>query len=274
MKGTNHEWMAEESCNTVGVDGNDDDIIKREVTEPDSPSVTFDVPNWVVHDQDIEDGLEKGIEGLMRYVGHYYNADPFFGTYYCGHNNDPHTADFDGLGGAPEAAQWHFDKAEEKSGDERAKYVGRTLHYTQDMANPLHTGMGWEQVNLEVTYNDGSTDYSINPMDWLHKGYEEYIKDRWNSDREEFSTHYGPNECDGCYGYHKYNSAETEVSELANYTGTYSEEVFHRIDDEGTRNWREWSDSTRKKLKNITQNCLHECGLKDRGLLHRYYDDD
>jgi len=274
MNGTNHEWMAEESCNTVGVGDSNADTIENQVTEPDDPSKSLDVPDWVVHDQEIEDGLEEGIEGLMRYVGHYYDADPFFGAYYCGHSDeDAHSADLNGLGLAPWAAQERFDKAESNSGDERAKYVGRTLHYTQDVANPLHTGMGWEQVNLEVTYDDGDVGYSINPMKWLHSGYETYIEDRWDSDREEFSTHYGPNNCDGCYGYHEYNSAKTEVSALADYTGNRAPEVFHEIANEGTGDWEKWSDSTRKKLKNITQNCLHKCGLKDRGLLHRYYGD-
>ena len=95
------------------------------------------------------------------------------------------------------------------------------------MANPLHTGMGWEQANPEVTYNDGSVGWSINPMDWLHEGYETYIEDCWDSDCEEFSTHYGPNNCDGCYGYHEYNNADTEVSALADYTGNHSKEVYH-----------------------------------------------
>jgi hypothetical protein len=271
MKGSLHKTMAQEACNTVGVDGDDDDIIKEQVVKPDDPNVSASVPDWVVHDQTIEDGMSKAIEDIMRYFGHYYDADPFWGTYYCDHNDDAHSADWNGFGGAPEAAQYHFNKAERYCCDTQDKWVGRTLHYTQDMCVPLHTGMGREQANFEMGYSDGEAYAEFRPMKWLHKGYEIYVRDRWDK-YEDFSEHYGANKCDGCYGYHVYNRADTEVTELADYTGQYSSEVYHQIADECTRDWTKWDSTTRDKLEKITQNCLQKTGLKDRGLLHRYYD--
>lgn len=261
--GSLHEEQAREACDEMGIGGTSKDDIVKGSDDPDNPDVDIQVPDGIMHEQTVEDGLEKGLNYLLRYYGQYF--DP--GVFEIYHD-DNHDVDFGEIGGAPDAAGIEFSYAEKYDSD---LYLGRTSHYFSDMGVPLHTGMGWEQVNLEIyTNSDGNVDYRIDPMYWLHGEYEEYVSDNWDSG-EWFQYQFNSNNCSADYCYYPLDTISGEIKNLADYTEDYSYDVYSKILDEGQVDWTDWSSNTKDYMQDITENSVHEMGLYFRGLLEEMH---
>lgn len=265
-----HEKMTNSSCNEMWLSDDKTTTLTSYASKPDNPNVQLDVPDWVYHDKDIESALTDWMEDVIHHVGQYYDADPFWGDYECYHNT--HDADFSGLGKAPTAADYQWDTAKSYCCETEEEYVGRLTHFPQDMSQPLHTGMGWEQAGVYLYYDSGCdcVMWGNDPKKWIHYGYEDYVHDRWNSSPEDFHYHYDSNKCSG-YCYYSTSSGAEAVTNMSDYSGQYSYDVFHHISNEGSRYWEDWDSTTRDRMKNITQNCLNEGGLWVRGCIHEFY---
>lgn len=267
-----HRQMTEQACEEMWLDTEVTDTISAAADNPDNPQVTIDVPDWIPHQKDIENGLENAIEEYAHHVGQYYDPDPFWGDYECYHNT--HDADFTGLGKAPTAADISWNNAEYYSNESQEEWVGYLVHYPQDMGVPLHTGMGWEQANLELYWDSGCgcITWGVDPLNWLHSAYEDFVNDQWTE--RNFLDSWNSDCGSGCYDYYPTDNGAEAAANTADYSTQYSYEVFHQIMEEGNegdKEWWEWDSATKDKLANITQNCLDESGLWTRGCIHYFY---
>lgn len=262
-----HRDMTRHACNEMGIDPSG---IADHADDPDKPQTDLGVPSGVPHSQKINEGIKKAFNELMHHYGQYYDAN-LFQSYDCSHDGT-HSSDFGGFGGAPLAALWHANEAQSTTGSTHRMRVGHLTHYPQDMGVPLHTGMGWEQANFELSFNFTtlSVEYSFNSMDWLHSEYERYVANNWDSG-ENFSVQFGSDQCDpGHYCYYVINDVEQAIKDEASTTGQWSNEVFTRIMEEGDVGWENWSQANKDYMRDITENCVHEAGLYTRGFIERF----
>lgn len=250
---------------------------KEYADDPDDPTVDIGVPDVIPHDDYIESGIEDFLADVIHHVGQYFNPDPGWSySYLCDHNSTYHdgSSDVNGIGGAPTATQYHFNKADNTSGETREQWVGRLTHFPQDMGQPLHTGMAWQQANLDIKYDYYDGYYvTIDPMYWLHYGYEDFVYDYWGNSYHEFHNAYDSNNCSSNYCFYETNGDGSYlVDQLASFSHQYSEKVYKTIlEEDGTRDPSEWDFSTRDDLSQLTRDCLHETGLWVRGCLDRYF---
>lgn len=258
--GSLHRKMTEDACNEMSIDPTG---IADHADDPDKPDVQIGVPDGIPHDQTVEDGLENALNEILHHYGQYYDTD----AYEIWHN-DHHEDSFGGLGGATHAANWHMQNARDYCCSTEDEYLGQATHYPQDMGVPLHTGMGWEQANLEIYYNSStaSMDWRLNPMYWLHDEYEHYVNDNWTGGHY-LKYEYGSHECSSDYCYYPVNDVEEEIYQLADYTGQYSYDCYHHIVNEGDVDWESWDSNTKDWMKKITTNCIDETGLYVRGFI-------
>lgn len=258
--GSIHRKMTRRACEQMGFGSATVDELAAHADDPDNPNVELGLPDGIPHLDTVEEGVENALEEVMHHYGQYYDADAF-----QVYEDGDHAEDFYGLGGAPAAADWHVYWADYYSGSAENEYLGKATHYPQDMGVPLHTGMGWEQANLDIYYDiwSLSMDWSIDPLYWLHSAYERFVADEWDRFEYHFETH-----CDGCYYYYPIDGVPEAIRDLASFTGDYSYEVYHRIMDEGDVGWENWSWSTRDYMYDITENCMNETGLYTRGFIH------
>ncbi|PSQ19950.1 hypothetical protein BRD00_00510 [Halobacteriales archaeon QS_8_69_26] len=259
--GNIHRKMTRNACEEMGVSSDTADEIAAYADDPDDPDVDIGVPSWIPHADTVEDGLEHALNEFVHHFGQYYDEDAFEV-----YHDDDHAESLGAVGGAPTAADWHMDRAHSYCCSSENEFLGKATHYPQDMGVPLHTGMGWEQVNLEIYYDVWSLsyDYDFDPMYWLHSEYEEFVSDNWSYFEYDYESHCG----DDCFYYYPIDDVEQSVRDLAAYTGDYSYEVYHRIVDEGDVDWSNWSSDTRSYMFDITENCLNETGHYTRGFIH------
>ncbi|MFB6193586.1 MAG: hypothetical protein ABEI75_00850 [Halobaculum sp.] len=254
-----HEDQAREACDEMGIGGSAKTDIVEGSDDPDNWDVDIGVPDSIPHQQTVENGLETGLNNLLRYYGQYY--DP--GVFEIYHS-DNHDVDFGTLGGAPAAADIEYDYAEYYSSD---LYLGRTTHYFSDVGVPLHTSMGWEQVNLEIyTNSDGNIDFRIDPLYWLHGESEQYLEDNWESG-ENLVYQFNSNNCSGDYCYYPINSISQGIKDLSDISEDYAYDIYQKILDEGDIGWQNWTADTKDYHKKAFENTIHEVGLYTRGVL-------
>ncbi|WP_276281641.1 hypothetical protein [Halorussus caseinilyticus] len=262
-----HRAMTRDACNEMGIDSTDTDELASYADDPDNPNVELGVPDGIPHEQTVEEGLENALEEVLHHYGQYLDTDAFEVW-----ESGDHSDDFGNLGGAPYAADWHVNNARYSSGSERNKYLGKATHYPSDMSVPLHTGMGWEQANLNVYYDvwSLSMEWSVDPMYWLHSEYEEYVSDNWTGGHY-LKYEYGSDQCsDGYYCYYPINDVQQAIQDMATESGQYSYDVYHHILDEGRTDWTNWDADTKDYMKRITENCIDMAGLYIRGFLHEF----
>lgn len=257
--GSIHEAHVRESCEEMGIDGAAKDDLVEGADDPDNWDVKLQIPDGIPHESTVREGLETGFNYMLRYYAQYF--DP--GVFEIYHT-DNHDIDFGELGGAPEAGSIEYDYADYYGSD---LYLGRTTHYFSDMSVPLHTSMGWEQVNLEIyTASDGTIDWRIDPMYWLHDEHELYVKDNWSSG-ENLRYQYNSNNCSAAYCYYPINSVKTGLKDLADVSEDYAYDIYQKILDEGDVGWQNWSYDTESYVRDAFENTLHELGLYTRGVI-------
>ena len=257
---SHHRELTRDACEDMGLSSSTTDEIAPYADDPDDPDVDIGVPDAIPHSEDIEEGLETALNKILHHYGQYYDADAF-----QVYHDDEHDEDFGALGGATDAAWWHMYYADYYSGSTQNKYLGMATHYPADMGVPLHTGMGWEQANLEIYYDVWSLEYDwrIDPTYWLHSEYEDFVSDNWSSFRSSFLS-----DCDGCYYYYPIDDVEQAIRDLASYTGDYSYDVYHHILEEGDVDHSEWDWDTWSYMYDVTENCVNEVGHYVRGFMH------
>jgi hypothetical protein len=273
-----HRTMTKSAGDEMGLASEIVYTTKEYADDPDDPNVDLGVPDSISHYTNIDEGLENFLSDVIHHVGQYYNPDPEWSySYLCDHNSIYHDGsdDVSGIGGAKVATEYHFDKADNNSGETEEQWVGRLTHFPEDMGQPLHTGMAWQQANLDIKYDSyyGYFYVDIDPMYWLHYGYENYVKDYWDGDWYAFHENFDSNNCSSAYCYYEtYGDGYRLVDYLADFSHQYSETVYKSIlEENGTRDPSNWYYSTHDSLREPTQECMHETGLWVRGCLDRYY---
>lgn len=274
-----HREMTRSAGNEMGLSSDIVDTTSEAADDPDDPNVDIGVPDVIPHDEYIENGLEDFLADAIHHVGQYFNPDPGWSySYLCDHNTTYHdgSSDVTGIGGAPTATQYHFNTADNYTGSYQQTWVGRLTHFPQDMGQPLHTGMAWQQANLDIKYSYYDGFYvTLDPMYWLHYGYEDFVKDYWDNSYHSFHDAFDDNDdcSDGCYYYYEtYGDGYRLVDYLADFSHQYSETVYKTIlEEDGTREPSNWSFSTRDDLSQLTRDCLVETGKWTRGCLHYYF---
>lgn len=256
-----HESMTRNACEEMGIGSDATDELVAYSDAPDDPDVDVNVPDWIPHADTVEDGVENALNEVLHHYGQYLDTDAFEV-----YHDDDHEENLEDLGGARAAADWHMDRAHYYGGSTENKYLGKAVHYPQDMGVPLHTGMGWEQANLDIYYDiwSGQYDWSIDPIYWLHSEYEEFVNDEWWWFEYDFESDCGSD----CFYYYPIDDVSESIWDLASYSGDYSYEVFHRIQEEGDVDWTNWSSSTEDYMRDLTENCVHETGHYTRGFIH------
>lgn len=264
-----HRKQTKTAAKEVGVSSPSD--ISEWADDPDHTEhydVSFD-DNWD-HDTDLEEAFEYGINKIHRHYSQYLDVDAAK-SFTCYHNN--HNKDY-AVGTADHEGEWHLDQAKNASTQsEEDEYLGKATHFPEDMSNPLHTGMGWQQLTVDLHYDSDEDDdvgWEVSTKKWLHYEFEEFLSDQWSSGWD-FQYHFESNDCDGCYYYYSIDDASSALWDMANESGNYSQEVYKKIHDEGDVDWTDWSWSTESDMADICDNMMDMCGKYVRGYFKEFY---
>lgn len=175
------------------------------------------------------DGLGKVVQSEK----HYYNDEP--GIPGVGH-----------FGSAPQATQTRYDKAksaydsdEWNKGD---KFLAYATHTVSDMGQPLHTGMGAQQIS----------DYAANGNDCVHFVYESWAASQFDEYKSEMDNGYSYDVTD----------AKQATIDLASASRNNAETVFQSIMDNGI---------VESDLEDITRNRIARTGLYLKGFIFNHY---
>ncbi|MFC3956962.1 hypothetical protein [Halovivax cerinus] len=170
------------------------------------------------------------------------------------------------IGGAPVAFKEFYDRGMAPHG---RVYTAWASHYLHDVANPLHTGMGYEQIGIDIDFEwnwDPSRflvdfDHSIDPKHWLHKGVEKYVQNNYEA---EFADAFRGD--DGA----PIITPQFAIKSVADESSGYADDIFHQIMDyetPGDDTPDSWDDDTKDMLDGDIKPCLELCGKYNRQLL-------
>lgn len=235
----------------------EDDIVGASPTPDSNPCndcgpvvESADWPDWV------KDAIKKGLNEFAHHYGHYYDPNQY--TVDLGYGV---TISFEGLGGAPWFCEHEMGLAEENSYTSQREHLGRALHYVQDVSVPLHSGMGLEQMNLELDC-DWSGCGVIDPYYDLHYSYEEWVKNNFTS---------GENFVDDYDSMLAWNGDPSDcVYEVAESGNSYSYEVFHLVKENGT-DFGSWNSTDYNDLVEATANPISHAGGYTHALIDQIY---
>jgi hypothetical protein len=198
------------------------------------------------------------------------------------HDRNATTVDFgplgeakftDGLGRAPRTGDEFFTQAiNESSRYDGEKKLGWSLHYLQDCAQPLHTGMGAEQAGLDVRgLTNGDIDFVTTPKKWLHYGYEHIVNNNWKSSNASFVDDNLQNHLRGTTSPRIYSAAQA-IRDMADISGQYSYNIYDTIyrNQSKSENYWEWDDSTKRTVYENLANCFSSLGYLGRGFAEEF----
>lgn len=169
-----------------------------------------------------------------------------------------------GLGKAPEAANTFYYAA--AAADDPEKF-GWSLHYLQDMAQPLHAGMGIEQAGFEMTW----TGPQKNPKYWLHYGFEDLLHDFWNSNPSFSGESKSMKEFMKDSGTAGYVYPQTAAENMAETSTQYAHDIYYEIfENENQRDYGTWDWSTKYNVYKNLANCYSELGYLGRGMVEKF----
>lgn len=261
--GSNHNEMTEKTCQEFDLwDFQVDDIAGAahlpDVDPCDGCSADMFPGSWAMPDW-VKDKIEEGLEKVAHHYGHYYDPNQYSYTM-AGIG-----IEFNGIGGAPWFCQYEMNQADNNCCSTEREYVGRATHYVQDVAVPLHSGMGIEQIGLGLDC-DWSGCAFIDPYTDEHFGYENYVS-RHLTSGENFLDEY-----DGLWVYN--SNPISVVQNCADRANDYSYELFHLMVDNGSNpdNWT--SSSDRNDLNEMTANCMTWAHGYTHALVNQMYDRD
>lgn len=167
------------------------------------------------------------------------------------------------LGKAPEATNVFYYDADFNDSEEK---FGWSLHYLQDMAQPLHAGMGIEQAGFEMTW----TGPELNPKYWVHYGFEDLLRDYWDqSPGFSFDEPMIDIMKDGDTPGYVY--PETAAENMSETSTQYASDIFYEIyENETQRDYDTWDWYTKYVVYQDLANCYSELGYLGRGLIEKY----
>ncbi len=169
-----------------------------------------------------------------------------------------------GLGKAPEATNTFYYAA--ASADDSEKF-GWSLHYLQDMSQPLHTGMGIEQAGFEMTW----TGPEKNPKRWLHYGFEDLLRDFWNSDPSFSSETKSMEQIMRDSDTADYVYPKSAAENMAETSTQYASDIYYEIlENEDERDYGTWDWSTKYNVYKDLANCYSELGYLGRGMIEKF----
>ncbi|WP_128476126.1 phospholipase C/P1 nuclease family protein [Halorussus pelagicus] len=198
------------------------------------------------------------------------------------HDRDATTIDFgplgeasfgDGLGRAPRTGDEFFTQAiNEDSRYDGEKKLGWSLHYLQDCAQPLHTGMGAEQAGLDVRgVTNGDIDFATFPKKWLHYGYEHIVNNNWKSSDASFVDDNLQNHLSDSSSPRIYSAAQA-IRDMADVSGQYSYNIYDTIysNQSKSEDYWNWDDSTKRTVYENLANCFSTLGYLGRGFAEEF----
>ncbi|NEU56187.1 hypothetical protein [Halorussus sp. MSC15.2] len=178
-----------------------------------------------------------------------------------------------GLGRAPRTGDEFFTQAiNESSRYDGEKKLGWSLHYLQDCAQPLHTGMGMEQAGLDVRgLTNGDIDFVTTPKKWLHYGFEHIVNNNWKSSDASFADDNLQNHMRGSSSPRIYSAAQA-IRDMAGVSSQYSYNIYDTIysnQSESEKYWN-WDDSTKRTIYENLANCFSTLGYLGRGFAEEF----
>lgn len=169
-----------------------------------------------------------------------------------------------GLGKAPAATNTFYYAA--ASANDREKF-GWSLHYLQDMAQPLHAGMGIEQAGFEMTW----TGPEKNPKYWLHYGFEDLLRDFWDQDPSFSSETKSMEQIMRDSGTASYVYPKYAAENMAETSTQYASDIYYEIlENEDQRDYGTWDWSTKYNVYKDLANCYSELGYLGRGMIEKF----
>lgn len=267
-----HEQHTKSACNDVQVPDSTANDIASYSKAPDNITDDVGIPDTIDHYSDVKEAMEYGFKKFLRHWDHYYDTGVYY-DYWCYH--DGHGNDFGGVGGAPRAVDTTMSNAYwyDNNGyySYRNESLGWALHFLEDVAQPLHAGMGWEQLGIKLVYDsseDDNVSWEVDPKKTLHNRYAAYASENWTSGdyfRIDFRSY------DDCCYYDIYDPPSA-LKGLADEAGEYSYDVYDTIlNEENNAKWENWSDSTRNEMQDLTSYLMEEEGKYVRGFLKEFF---
>lgn len=259
--GSNHNDMSEKVCEWFDLYNYEISDVASHADDPDSDPCqgcsadvfpgSWAMPGWV------KNKIEQGLNEFAHHFGHYYDPN------YYSYTMAGISIEFDGIGGAPWFCGYEMGQAQDGSFSTEREHLGRATHYVQDVAVPLHSGMGVEQMNLGL-HCDWNGCAAIDPYYDEHFGYENYVSRNLTSG-ESFLDEFG--------SIHVYNSDPVQVvKNCADIGNDDSYEVFHLLLNNGS-NPDDWSSSSdRNDLNDVTENVMAWAGGYTHALVNQIYD--
>lgn len=178
-----------------------------------------------------------------------------------------------GLGRAPRAGNEFFTQAiNESSRYDGEKKLAWSLHYLQDCAQPLHTGMGMEQAGLDVRgATNGNIDFVTSPKNWLHRGFEHIVHNNWTSTSRDFVDDNLQNHLRGTSAPRIYSAAQA-IRDMAGVSTQYSYNIYNTIyyNQSKSQNYWDWDDSTKRTIYENLANCYSTLGYLGRGFVEEF----
>lgn len=177
-----------------------------------------------------------------------------------------------GLGRAPTSAEVFFSKAINESVRwEGEVKLGYSLHYLEDCAQPLHTGMGMEQAGLDVNgVTNGNIDFFTSAKNWLHRGFEHIVHNNWTSP-PSFGGDNLQSHLKGSQSPRIYSPAQA-VRDMSSVSSQYSYNIYYTIynNQNKSQNYWDWSDSTKRTIYENLANCYSTLGYLGRGFVEEF----
>jgi hypothetical protein len=269
---SDHEKHTYRAADDLDVEESTANDVASHSKDPDNITDGLGIPDNIDHYEDVKEAFEYGMKKFFRHWDHYYDTGVYY-DYWCYH--DGHGDDFGGIGGAPKATDIKMDDAywyDSYGYDSyRNEALGWALHFLEDVAQPLHSGMGWEQLGIKLVYDSSEDDnvtWEWDPKKTTHERYATYASDNWSSGevfRYDFRSY-----SDCCY-YDIYDPSSA-LKGLANKSGEYSYDVYDTIlNEEDNAEWDNWSDSTKSEMEDLTSYVMEEEGKYVRGFLKEFF---
>lgn len=177
-----------------------------------------------------------------------------------------------GLGKAHVTGGEFYEESRYATGTTAETKLGYSLHYLQDCAQPLHTGMGAEQAGFDVEgLLDDGLDYNLTPKYWLHYGYEDLVRDNWESapsfGGDDLLAHFS-----GVGAPSRIYSAEQAIRDMAEESSVYSYDIYRTIyeNEDKSTDYTNWDSSTKQQVYEDLANCFTALGYLSHGFVEEF----
>ena len=152
-------------------------------------------------------------------------------------------------GAAPQDAQTHWEYATMGYYTDYTE-LGQSLHFLQDMSQPLHTG----EIASQALETRGT----------VHHAYKNFIEDNW-TDADDTSMDFRERFNDGASNPIWDGSMEDACEAVAGDSTNYSSQVYETIVENGANNRDDWDEF----VENSAYACMWFVGAYSRGAMNQ-----